>query len=123
LDAKAQKWAEYLAETGKFEHSPRSKPAIGENVAMQWSMRKRDTNLGEFVKKAINDWYNEEGQYNYNSGDSNGATLHFTQVVWKSSEKLGLGIAINGNSVYIVGNYFPAGNHRSRYLENVKRPV
>lgn len=35
---------------------------------------------------------------------------HFTQVVWKDSTKLGVGMATNGKKVFVVGQYRPAGN-------------
>lgn len=35
---------------------------------------------------------------------------HFTQVVWKDSTELGVGMATNGNTVFVVGQYRPAGN-------------
>ncbi|TNN35054.1 Golgi-associated plant pathogenesis-related protein 1 [Liparis tanakae] len=37
-------------------------------------------------------------------------TGHFTQVVWKESTQLGVGVATNGNAVFVVGQYRPAGN-------------
>lgn len=46
---------------------------------------------------------------------------HFTQVVWKSSTELGVGMATNGKKVYVVGQYRPAGNINTReyFQENV----
>jgi len=46
---------------------------------------------------------------------------HFTQVIWKSSQKIGVGRAItdNGQTVYVVCNYLPAGNVTGRYKDNV----
>lgn len=35
---------------------------------------------------------------------------HFTQVVWKESTELGVGVATDGNKVMVVGQYSPAGN-------------
>lgn len=35
---------------------------------------------------------------------------HFTQVVWKASTEVGVGIAMVGNAVFVVGQYSPAGN-------------
>lgn len=43
---------------------------------------------------------------------------HFTQVVWKGSTELGVGMATNGNKVYVVGQYRPAGNiNTTEYFE------
>lgn len=35
---------------------------------------------------------------------------HFTQVVWKSTTEVGVGLAMVGNAVFVVGQYSPAGN-------------
>ena len=35
---------------------------------------------------------------------------HFTQVVWKDSKELGVGMATDGHKVFVVGQYRPAGN-------------
>lgn len=35
---------------------------------------------------------------------------HFTQVVWAESTELGVGLATDGNKVFVVGQYRPAGN-------------
>lgn len=35
---------------------------------------------------------------------------HFTQVVWKDSTELGVGMATDGNKAFVVGQYRPAGN-------------
>ena len=37
------------------------------------------------------------------------AAGHFTQVVWKSSRELGVGVASNGGRVLVVANYDPPG--------------
>jgi len=34
---------------------------------------------------------------------------HFTQVVWKSSAELGVGVATAGGRVVVVANYHPPG--------------
>uniref|UniRef100_A0A672LEN8 SCP domain-containing protein n=1 Tax=Sinocyclocheilus grahami TaxID=75366 RepID=A0A672LEN8_SINGR len=34
-------------------------------------------------------------------------------VVWKSSTELGVGLATDGNTVFVVGKYKPAGNMNS----------
>lgn len=35
---------------------------------------------------------------------------HFTQVVWKDTKELGVGVATNGHTVFVVGQYRPRGN-------------
>lgn len=43
---------------------------------------------------------------------------HFTQVVWKDSTELGVGMATTGNKVFVVGQYHPAGNINTKeYFE------
>lgn len=51
------------------------------------------------------------------------ATGHFTQVVWENSNQLGIGIAFSGDSkkVWIVAEYYPAGNVAGQFPDNVLR--
>ena len=61
----------------------------------------------------------------YTFGQTSGSpgAGHFSQVVWKGSTKLGIGMAeIDENGMkctYIVGRYKPAGNYGGEYAENV----
>lgn len=52
-----------------------------------------------------------------------GGAGHFTQVVWKKSNKLGIGKASgkkNGMTcTYIVARYRPPGNYKSQFADNV----
>ncbi len=54
------------------------------------------------------------------------ATGHFTQVVWKSSTRLGLGLAAGkhkgSNAYYCVAEYSPPGNYGNKFRENVLPP-
>lgn len=52
------------------------------------------------------------------------ATGHFTQVVWKDSIQLGIGIAfsIDGKTAWVVAEYSPPGNVDGQYPVNVLRP-
>lgn len=64
-------------------------------------------------------WYKEEASYNY-SGLFSANTGHFTQLVWKNTEKVGFGFAITENGdFYVAVNYFPAGNIRGEFAKNV----
>lgn len=47
---------------------------------------------------------------------------HFTQVVWKESTQLGVGMATDGIKVFVVGQYRPAGNTKGSFYQNVLPP-
>ncbi len=51
-------------------------------------------------------------------------TGHFTQLVWKNTEKIGAGIAYNSDrtKAYAVAQYSPPGNYEDQYQENVLPP-
>jgi hypothetical protein len=72
---------------------------------------------------ATTDWYNEISMYNFN-GDYQPGTGHFTQVVWKASQNLGVGFAFRdrGREVFVVAQYTPQGNYIGEFRKNVLRP-
>ena len=67
--------------------------------------------------------YAEIKKYDWKNPGYQRGVGHFTQMVWKSSTKLGVGIAFNERSkkTYIVARYSPAGNFLGRFSENVMR--
>ena len=50
---------------------------------------------------------------------------HFTQVVWKGSEELGVGRATYNDGKFnyeiVVANYYPAGNMMGAFPDNVNK--
>ena len=70
-------------------------------------------------KSATKSWYDEVKLYNFNGGGFSMATGHFTQVVWKASRKLGVGVATKNGKTFVVANYSPAGNFGNEYRQNV----
>ncbi|KAM7392099.1 hypothetical protein PAMP_022734 [Pampus punctatissimus] len=103
LNAEAQKWADHLLEKGSLGHSDTKD---GENVYNMWS----SAPLKLTGKEAVDSWYSEIKDYNWSMPGFSGSTGHFTQVVWKESTELGVGMATDGNKVFVVGQYRPAGN-------------
>jgi len=70
--------------------------------------------------------YEEIKDYNFRSGKlkrtSPGKLIgHFTQMVWTTTNKLGMGIAMNaaGTKVYVVAHYSPPGNFVGAFTEHV----
>ncbi len=111
LNQIAQKYAEYLAATSKFEHS-RNKlgdESLGENLYMQWISHGKVPVSG---RKAAKAWYDEIDLYSFKHPKYSEETGHFTQMIWQATQKMGVGVALSadGREVYIVTNYYPTGN-------------
>ena len=74
----------------------------------------------------VKPWYEEIKDYDFNDWkQSRGKIGHFTQVVWKSTEKVGCAQAYSEGSkrLYTVCNYSPPGNYINRYQQNVLIPM
>ena len=110
----AQKWADHLVETGKFEHRKSGK--FGENI---WKIGTESLQ----GTRPVDDWYNEVQFYDYNNGQFSTATGHFTQLVWVASQKLGLGVARGNGKTIVVANYDPPGNYPGQFQKNVLQPM
>ena len=46
--------------------------------------------------------------------------LHFTALVWKSTERIGVGLSQGRNGSYLVVNFAPAGNVLGQFRTNVR---
>lgn len=111
----AQEWANNIASRNVMQH--RSNNRYGENIYACFGK------TGVTGAEVVQSWYSEIKDYRF--GESNprnfGQVGHFTQVVWKNSKHLGVGIAKNGNNIYVVCNYDPPGNFGGQYPANVTR--
>ncbi|SHO80814.1 Pathogenesis-related protein 1C precursor [hydrothermal vent metagenome] len=101
----AQDYANYLASTGKWEHD---NSGYGENLYAA-------SETPSYVD-AINSWYEEKSDYNYQDNSCNGVCGHYTQIVWKNTTEIGCGKAVytTGNMrgyTVIVCRYNPPGNY------------
>merc|ERR1712011_11152 len=117
LNALAQEWAEYLIANNAFEHRPNTK--YGENIFQSGGKAARDQAQG-----AVDMWYSEIKDYTFGTEPSQGGpvTGHFTQVVWKGSTEVGVGVGQKGSTVVVAANYSPAGNYIGQYVDNVPPP-
>ncbi|CDO93499.1 unnamed protein product [Kluyveromyces dobzhanskii CBS 2104] len=108
LASYAQNYADNYDCSGSLTHSGGQ---YGENLA-----------LGYGTTGAVDAWYNEIKDYDFSSGDYSSSTGHFTQVVWKSTTKVGCGIKECGGvwGDYIICSYDPAGNMLGDFASNVE---
>ena len=110
LAAFAQDWADQLAKRDcAFEHRPRTSGGknYGENI--YWGSASTFTPLN-----ASESWYSEIEKYKHGPlNESNWyATGHYTQMVWYSTKKVGIGAATcSSGEIIIVANYDPPGNY------------
>ena len=110
LSAYAQQWAEHLAKDGsRIYHSDCEHPdgrSLGENIF--WG----SSSVFDPVD-ASNSWYEEKKDYQYAPVGSaiNKGVGHYTQMVWKYTKEMGLGIAYTQKGgIIVVASYYPAGN-------------
>ncbi len=62
-------------------------------------------------------WYNEKSNYTVANPER---TLHFTQVVWKATKYIGVGVCdMSNNGIVVVVNYSPRGNYENQFAQNV----
>lgn len=108
LAASAQEWANKIAASGVLPPARRSMSSIGQNVfwgtADQWP-----------PKDVLEVWEAESKNYDRTTDTCapGKKCMHFTQVVWSSTTKLGCGKArsADGQTDFFVCYYDPAGNY------------
>ena len=83
-----------------------------------------DTDESSAATQATKMWYDEVKDYDYNNPGFTMKTGHFTQVVWKNSKKLGVGVYRDraNKRVYVCALYSPPGNYQGQFPDNVKQP-
>ncbi|HEV2568968.1 CAP family protein [Sphingomonas sp.] len=112
LAAQAQAWADHLARTGKFEHSPANPfdgATAGENL---WTGTKGAYSPEEMVGY----WIDEKADFKpgvfpavSRSGDLQ-AVGHYTQLIWRQTTRIGCGIASTSADDILVCRYMVSGN-------------
>lgn len=94
---------------------------FGENIYCFHSM---DPNYQVQGRNAVDAWYDEIKHYTFGIEPLSTETDHFTQLVWKDSKQLGVGMKKNSKGqVYVVCNYDPPGNYVGEYSRKVPPPA
>jgi hypothetical protein len=111
LAAEARVWANRLAASGRFEHSPDEpgKPLEGENL---WA----GTPRAYSPESMVGLWVTEKKDYrpgvfpnNSRSGDVE-RVGHYTQLIWRRSGEVGCATAVGRDEEFLVCRYSDAGN-------------
>lgn len=106
----AEDWAENLASSCQIEHRPLN--SYGENLYCKLGrVSKKQSAAASLGREAVESWYNTKMFYDFKSPGLNAG--HFTQVVWKGSRELGVGMAKGHDALYVVANYNPPGNNQN----------
>jgi hypothetical protein len=109
----AQDYANKLVTTGQLSHNPNrtlNGTTLGENLA--WGSQGGNWTVVQLAKG----WEDEKQHWVPGSkiGDPPSqpgkVTGHYTQMVWRTSTKIGAGIASGPSGTYLVCNYSPTGN-------------
>lgn len=118
LEVSAQAWADNLKHTNhcQMRHSsPEGK--YGENLfwasAMMWTDGRRELEKVP-SEKPVDSWGSEIHDYNYEKNSCKPGRMcgHYTQMVWKTSTKVGCAMAVceDSREQVWVCQYQPAGN-------------
>ena len=93
---------------------------IGENLWYDSTSESEERYKQLNCEEAVKSWYSEQKLYIYGiPWPTIPLTRHFTQVVWKSTKRLGCAKSYNKKNVYVVCHYSPKGNAFSQYKNNV----
>jgi uncharacterized protein YkwD len=112
----AEEWARILANRGVLIH--RNNSQYGENIFCLWSSNANNNHVNG--REVVESWYSEISNHVFNKEPTTLKTGHFTQVVWKESRDLGIGMAKNRTGeIFVVANYDPPGNFIGSFEKNV----
>lgn len=120
----AKKWAQTLAVSDMFEHSPAADAEGGEGENL-WVGSKDDYTPEEMIG-----FFVDEGKLFKRGKFPDVSTTgrwedvgHYTQLVWKGTREVGCAIASNKERDYLVCRYSPAGNFVGQPVFDYAAPV
>lgn len=75
----------------------------GENL---FEITGSEESFSAILVRAVDLWYKTMGEYDWNAPKA----TSFSQLVWKGTRELGVGVARSGRRTVVVARYFPPGN-------------
>lgn len=71
-------------------------------------------------EKMVDSWFQSRVHYNTSNHEFVPAAGSFTQMLWRDTKEIGIAVARNKNGkAVIVCNYYPPGNIRNEFEQNV----
>ncbi|RWS23785.1 hypothetical protein B4U80_01425 [Leptotrombidium deliense] len=108
--AQAKRRAAELSSKCAFDHMGNMGSGFGENI----------NSVDDNCKDVVDKWYKEKPNYNPRNPVLTMDAGHYTQLVWKATTQLGCAIASHCRYKHVVVcNYYPPGNYRGKFPENV----
>ncbi|MGE0224792.1 MAG: CAP domain-containing protein [Acetobacteraceae bacterium] len=101
LTQAAASWAQHLVETGRFEHESGS--PYGENLYAI-------TGATASPAQVVQAWASEAKNYDLSSNQCSGVCGHYTQIVWKGTQRVGCAARRSGGRQVWDCKYDPPGN-------------
>lgn len=103
----AQRWADRLKQRGcDLQHRPHTGPdaqKYGENIFSA-------TGQSPGAAEVVDTWAAEVAGYDAKKNRCKGVCGHYTQIVWRATQRLGCAMASCGDTEVWVCNYDPPGN-------------
>lgn len=111
LAAHALDYARELARTRRFQHAPQPMGAgrEGENL---FTGTRDAYSFAEMIQYWIGErkWFVDRPAPDFSTTGNGEAVAHYTQIVWRTSTRVGCAIASNDRDDYLVCRYAPPGN-------------
>ncbi len=106
LAAFSQKWADTLILRNGSGHNPNT--PYGENIFV--------TGPGSTPARVVREWESESRDYSYRTNAcASDDCGHYTQIIWRSSRRVGCGVARTPRREVWVCSYDPPGNYRNEW--------
>lgn len=113
LAGSARQWADHIARTGDFEHSPSDPSDLGEPGENLWAGTKSAYSPEEMVGL----WIAEKADYKPGSkfpfvsrSEDLEAVGHYTQLIWRRTLKVGCALSTGKKEDILVCRYSVSGN-------------
>ena len=111
LAADALDYARELARTRRFQHAPQpmGPRRQGENL---FTGTRSAYSYAEMVQYWLDEqkWFVNRPAPAFSTTGNGEAVAHYTQIIWRTTEKMGCALASDDRDDYLVCRYFPAGN-------------